>query len=73
MHFHYLRADNGGPTRTAATLDEHVHQLEEALAHDGPDPAARRFVERFVRPNGRDVAAGPRFVAALEQLAARRL
>ena len=73
VHFHYLRADNGGPTRTAETLDEHVRQLEEALQHNGPDPAARRFVERFVRPNGRDVAAGPRFVAALEQLAARRL
>ena len=35
------------------------------------DARRRRFVERFVRPHGRDVAATPVFVDALERLAAQ--
>jgi len=34
--------------------------------------ACDRFVERFVRPHGRDVAGTPLLVEALEKMAARR-
>jgi hypothetical protein len=70
LHFHYLLDVNGGLLRTARSLDEHVLLLADSLAgHGGGDPKAARFVDGFVRPFGRDEAATPRFVAAIEEAA----
>ena len=67
LHFHYLLNVNGGLLRVSRSLDEHVPQLAAALTgHGGGDEKAARFVEGFVRPFGRDEAATPRFVAAIE-------
>ncbi|MGH2838826.1 MAG: hypothetical protein ACRDJY_10855 [Thermoleophilaceae bacterium] len=73
LHFHHLLAENGGPLQRASSWEEHLAQLEAALAD--PAPAAdrdRRFVERFVRPFGRSEAATPRVADAIEQLALSR-
>ena len=72
LHFHYLLTVNGGLLRTARSLDEHVGLLAESLAGEGGgDPKAERFVSGFVRPFGRDQAATPRFVDAVEEVGAR--
>ena len=73
LHFHYLLEENGGPLRSAKTIEEHAAQLREAVS----DPAAgsrraSRFIERFVRPFGREEAASPRLVDAVEDLAGYR-
>jgi len=70
LHFHYLLNVNGGLLRVSRSLDEHVPQLAAALTgHGGGDDKAERFVAGFVRPFGRDEAATPRFVAAIESAA----
>ena len=70
LHFHYLLAENGGFLRVAPSLPEHARQIAETIETPGIGHAAcARFVERFVRPFGRDVSATPRLVDALEQLA----
>jgi len=70
LHFHYLLDVNGGLLRVARSLDEHVRLLASSLAgHGGGDEKAARFVEGFVRPYGREVAATPRFVEAVEDAA----
>jgi hypothetical protein len=72
IHFRYLLDVNGGLLRTATSFDEHVESLAASLAGEGGgDPKAARFVEGFVRPFGPDVPATPRFVEALEEVAAR--
>jgi hypothetical protein len=72
LHFRHLQDQNGGPLHVAATLDEHVAQLEVAVRGDGDDEArCRRFVASFVRPFGIDQPAAPRLDAALEAVAAR--
>jgi len=54
----------------ARSLDEHLALLASSLAgHGGGDEKAVRFVEGFVRPYGRGVAATPRFVGAVEAAA----
>ena len=72
LHFRYLREAGGGVVQMAGDVASHVKQLDASLR----DPSAgetrgRAFVDAFVRPYGRDVAATPRVVDALEQLAAR--
>jgi hypothetical protein len=70
LHFRYLLAENGGFLRVAASLAEHAQQVAETI--EAPEigrAACARFVERFVRPHGRDVPATPLLVAALEQMA----
>jgi hypothetical protein len=70
LHFHYLLNVNGGLLRVSRSLDEHVPQLAAALTGPGGgDEKAERFVAGFVRPFGRDEAATPRFVAAVESAA----
>jgi hypothetical protein len=73
LHFRYLLAENGGFLRVAQSLPEHAQQIAETIQAPqiGRDACAR-FVERFVRPHGRDVAATPLLVDALERLAMSR-
>jgi len=69
LHFHYLT--EGGLLTFAESDAEHLRQLSETL--DDKDRLSERirgFVERFVRPHGRDRAATPIFVEALEALPA---
>ena len=71
IHFEYLLTVNGGLLRVARSLNEHVRLLADSLAGDGGgDDKARRFAEGFVRPFGADAPATPRFVGALEAVAA---
>jgi hypothetical protein len=69
LHFHYLLKKNGGFLDVASTLDEHLTQLSDVLAHED---AVRRqvadFVHRFVRPFGLDRPATPIWVEAVEAL-----
>lgn len=75
LHFEYLLSEGGaGLLYAARTPGEHVEQLGAVLRErDGFAARSDRFVETFVRPHGRDVAAAPRLVAAVEELAARSL
>jgi hypothetical protein len=71
IHFHYLLKVGGGLLHSARTLDEHFEQLNITLTGGERESArSRRFVEAFVRPHGRDVAATSVFVGAVEQLRA---
>ena len=70
LHFRYLLVENGGFLRVAQTLDEHARQVAETVQSPEIGRAAcDRFVERFVRPHGRNVPATPLLVDALEQMA----
>jgi hypothetical protein len=70
LHFRYLLAENGGFLRVARRLDEHARQVAETLATPAPGrDACARFVDAFIRPRGRAVAATPVLVDALERLA----
>jgi hypothetical protein len=69
LHFHYLRWENGGLLHVAGDLDEHVGQLERALAQGEKDARqVRTFVERFTRPHGLGRAAAPLVAQGIEQL-----
>jgi len=69
LHFHYLRASNGGLLTEAHGFDEHIGQLAEALNSDGPGEQARRFVERFVRPRGLEQPVAPVVANEIERSA----
>jgi len=69
-HFRYLVGEDG-LLHASRSWDEHLAQL--ATVFDDSEAAAtlsRRFVGRFVRPFGIGEAATPRFVSAVEALAA---
>ena len=71
LHLQYLLDEHEGVLRASRSLEEHIPQLAAALGgHGGGDPRAARFVGSFVRPFGRGDAATPRFVAAVEDVAA---
>lgn len=71
LHFRYLLQVGGGLLTAATALDEHVAQLASSVTDPGAAEArTARFLEAFVRPRGLDVPAAPRFVAAVEALAA---
>jgi hypothetical protein len=72
LHFQHLKTVSGGLLSVADTLDEHCRQLAALCA----DPASgsargRAFVEAFIRPRGRDQAAGPLFADAVERVGRR--
>jgi hypothetical protein len=69
LHFHYLRAINGGLLHEASSLDAHVTQVAQALQGRLGGEQARRFVERFVRPRGLDVPAAPIMADEIERAA----
>ncbi|MGH7336622.1 MAG: hypothetical protein ACREI7_03510, partial [Myxococcota bacterium] len=67
VHFHYLLPANGGPLIVARSVEEHEQQLAASLqGSSGSRNAA--FVSAFVRPAGRERAAGDVFVDAVERL-----
>ena len=67
LHFHYLSDDGAGVLHTAATLDEHLEQLQLVLgAHPNWEERNRRFVASFVRPGGLDRPAAPLLADAIE-------
>jgi hypothetical protein len=69
IHFRYLIAEAGtGAVTAAATLDDHVTQLAEALRTDPLSEARRRFVEVFLRPRGLGVEVSPLLADAIEEL-----
>jgi hypothetical protein len=69
LHFQYVRWEKGGLLRVAADLDEHLADLERALAH-GPEDARQvaAFVRRFCRPHGLEQPAAPRVAEGIEAL-----
>jgi hypothetical protein len=70
LHFHHLLPENGGFLRLAATLEAHVEQLAGVIADPGAARAeTERFVGSFIRPQGRDLAATPVLVGAIEKIA----
>src|SRR4029079_9670777 len=60
LHFRYLLSENGGFLRVAGSLQDQAQQVAETVQSPeiGRDACAR-FVERFVRPHGKDVPATP--------------
>jgi len=66
VHFRYLFEAGGGLLTSARTFDEHLRQLDVAMAR--PVTEVRPFVRAFVRPHGLDVAATPLFVQRIERL-----
>lgn len=72
LHFGHLAESEQGVLTVARDHDEHHRQLARVLGGEDVDAdRRRRFVERFVRPQGRDRASAPRFADALEALVAR--
>lgn len=70
LHFHYLRAQNGGFLREARGFEEHIDQVAQTLRSPGSDAGRRKaFLERFVRPNGIDAPVAPMMVEEIERAA----
>jgi hypothetical protein len=58
LHFHHLRAANGGFLHEARSWQEHLDQLGEVLARPGEArERTQRFVQSIVRPHGLDRTA----------------
>ena len=69
LHFSYFLDEGGGLLSMTDSLDDHLHELDAALAStDGSQHLRQRFLTAFVRPYGLDQPATPRFVAAIEEL-----
>ena len=67
VHFGYLSDPSTGCALAAASLDEHVAQLEAVLRDPSPQvDAARRFTRAFVRPHGAARSATACLCDALE-------
>jgi hypothetical protein len=62
-----LAREHGGPLVVAATLEEHVQQVAEALR--GP-ASAESFVHKSLRPHGPDRPVAPLLADAIEDLLA---
>jgi hypothetical protein len=70
LHFHYLRAQNGGLLHEARTLEENAGQLARAFRNDRADYGQNRaFIERFIRPRGMDTPVAPMMVEEIERAA----
>jgi hypothetical protein len=69
LHFHYLRAANGGLLEEAHDFDEHLDQLAAALGGAGRDGRIRGFIERFVRPRGIEQPVAPIMADEIERAA----
>ena len=70
LHFHYLRASNGGLLHEARELrGAYRRSSARRCASEGADDRIRAFVERFVRPRGLDAPVTPIMVEEIEQAA----
>ena len=69
LHFRHL-VGGGGAVRSAASLDAHVTQLAEALAHGVDAAVNREFVGSFVRPRGLATPVAPVFAETVAGIAA---
>jgi len=70
-HFTYFLQEGGGLLSLPGSMDEHLRELDAALASGGGfEETRRRFLEAFVRPHGLDQPATPRVVATVEGAAA---
>jgi len=69
LHFHYLRAANGGLLIEARSAGEHMQQLGEVLRDNEGGTRARRFIESFVRPRGLERRVTPIMVEQIERAA----
>lgn len=69
LHFRYLVDDNFGHVQVARTFDEHAAQLVRSITEGDREGLNERFLLRFVRPFGLDVAATPLYIDAVEELA----
>ena len=72
LHFRYLEADDFGHLYVGRTMEEHFEQLAASIQGRFDDSRNQRFVRRFVRPLGLDLAASPLYADALEELGRRR-
>ena len=71
LHFQHLK--RGGLLRLAATVGEHVAQVEQSFESTDADRArVRAFIQLFVRPHGFEQAAAPLVAGAVEAQAAFR-
>lgn len=69
IHFGYLVDPEEGLLYEARGMEEHIVQLREALVRgDEVDARSRRFVDRFVRPFGRESPGTPLLVDAIERM-----
>ena len=72
LHFRYLHDEAFGHLHVARTLDEHVALLGSSIRGETDPERNERFVRRFLRPLGLDVAATAVVVEAIEELEGRR-
>lgn len=66
VHFSYLLNAGGGLLEVARSFEQHVEQLEGALARKQSD--VKPFVREFVRPHGLRTQATALFVDAVESM-----
>jgi len=66
VHFDYLLKAGGGLLEVATSFDEHVAQLDAALA--ASKRSVKPFVREFVRPHGLDTSATSQFIAGVEAM-----
>ena len=71
VHFDYLVTAGGGLVTVGNGFDDHLAQLESALAAPAGD--RKPFVRDFVRPLGLDRPATPAFVNAIEEMEGLRV
>ena len=71
LHFQLLLTFNDGMMTTARTVDEHLSQLVAMVSGPPPEVIARqrRFIDAFVRPHGKEIAATTIAADRLETLA----
>jgi hypothetical protein len=69
LHFHYLRAGNGGLLEEANGFEQHIVQLRDALGGAFSHDRIRAFIERFVRPRGIAAPVTPIMADEIERAA----
>ena len=72
LHFRQLVEVGGGFLEATDDFAEHAAQVARSVLHpEAVNGRGGTFLRAFIRPDGLDTPAGPRYVAALEALAAR--
>ena len=71
LHFEYLLKEHGGFVEVAPDFETHRRQLGAALEGNGDTARIREFIDRFLRPHGRDRPVTPIMADAIEELARR--